>query len=150
MWDKLLGILGGNLFTGVADVIKTFVTDPTERAKAELAIQTLQLQVMRDLATVEAADRDSARKREMEVKDRTPGLLALGVTGGFFGLLIGLMFYTPPIANVDVLYMMIGVLGTVWVQVAAYYFGSSSGSGAKNTTIDRLAQTIVKANGTSK
>ena len=45
VFDKIFSVLGGNLFAGVADVIKTFVADPTERAKAELAIQTLQLNV---------------------------------------------------------------------------------------------------------
>ena len=47
------------------------------------------------------ADRDSTRKREAEIMDRTPALLALLLTLGFFGVLSYMMTHglTAPMAN---------------------------------------------------
>ena len=87
MWEKLASILGGSIFTGIAEVIKTFVPDPTKQAEALLQLEMLRLQAAQELFKAEVADRDSARKREMEVKDATPRVLAYTLTGGFFGIL---------------------------------------------------------------
>ena len=150
IWGEVANLLGKGIFDGISGVIKTFVKDPTEALKAEAALMQLQLETSRRLAELETADRDSARKREMEVKDRTPSALAYGVTAGFFGLLLSLLVYTPPVGNADILYMMIGVLGTVWVQQMSYYYGTSTGSGAKNGMIDRLMVKLGNGNGEKK
>jgi hypothetical protein len=83
------------------------------------------------LAATDASDRNSARQREMSIKDVTPALLATGITTGFFGILAYLMVYSPPAESRDVLNIMLGSLGTAWVSVVAYYFGSSAGSQKK-------------------
>lgn len=79
-----------------------------------------------------AEDRASARGREMALKDRTPSLLAGAVFLGFFGILAALIFVTIPEASLSPLNIMLGALGTIVTQVAAYYFGSSKGSSDKN------------------
>lgn len=83
------------------------------------------------MASTDAADRDSARKREMAVRDITPAMLAIGVTVGFFGILSYLLTDSPPDGSRDVLNIMLGSLGTAWVSMVAYYFGSSAGSQRK-------------------
>ncbi len=93
------------------------------------------------LATTDASDRNSARQREMTIKDWTPALLAAGITAGFFGILAYLMLYSPPAGSRDVLNIMLGSLGTAWVSVVAYYFGSSAGSDRK-TDLLALAQPV--------
>lgn len=85
-----------------------------------------------DRETLAASDRDSARKREMEVKDWVPGALAIGLTLGFFSLLGWLVAHEPPQGSRDILNIMLGSLGTGWITMLAYYFGSSSG--AQNAT----------------
>lgn len=85
----------------------------------------------RDMEALAVNDRDSARKREMAVGDKTARNLAYAVTGGFFGLLIAMMFVDIPESSKEVLYVMVGTLGTAWTGVFAYYFGSTKGSAAK-------------------
>lgn len=92
--------------------------------KAELAADVQHDQI-------DAADRDSARKREIAVKDVTPTLLALFVTAGFFGLLGFMAFKTVPPENAAILNTMLGSLGTGWLAILYYYFGSSRGSDRK-------------------
>jgi multidrug transporter EmrE-like cation transporter len=73
-------------------------------------------------------DVDSARKREMAVKDFTPMVLAYLLTLGFFGLVVLLIEITIPARNEPVVYALVGTLGTAWTMAIGYYFGSSKGS----------------------
>lgn len=90
-------------------------------------------------------DRDSARQREIAVaasnmphigKITTP-VLAMFTVVGFFAVLVGLLWAAMQDIRLadglrEVLYIMLGVLGTQTTQVYNYYFGSSSGSAQKN------------------
>ena len=87
------------------------------------------------MAQVDAGDRDSARKRETSVKDWTPRVLAYLVTCGFFSLLGYMVTRTTPSGSEQILDTMIGTLGTAWVGIITYYFGSSAGSDKKTDLI---------------
>lgn len=81
-----------------------------------------------DLEKIAADDRNSARNREIQTKDNIPGIMALGVTLGFFGLLAWMMSAPPPDGSKDALNIMLGALGGAWAAIVSYYFGSSAGS----------------------
>ncbi len=89
------------------------------------------------LAKLADEDRDSARKREISVRDFTPRALAIGVTAGFFGILFYMAGWSIPPSSKDLLNIMLGSLGAAWVSIVSYYFGSSSGSAR---TTELLAQ----------
>lgn len=94
------------------------------------------------LEELENADRDSARNREIQVKDRMPGILAVSVSVGFFGVLYYIMTHNLPAENKDVVMILLGSLGTAWTGIIAYYFGSSAGSKQKT---DALSAAVTAA-----
>ena len=92
------------------------------------------------LVKADDADRDSARRRQVDLKDWTPTVLAMLVSAGFFGMLSVMAFHDLPVGNRDMLNIMLGSLGAAWVAVVSYYFGSSAGSRAKDGSIAALAK----------
>ena len=101
---------------------------------AEVRMKALDV----DFAKVEADDRKDARASNRAAKDKTPAILGVLCFLGFFGILAALMFIEVPTASRGALTVMLGSLGTIVVQVANYYWGSSRGSAAKNATIEGL------------
>lgn len=94
------------------------------------------------LEQVNAGDRDSARKREIATKDKTPAILAVLLTIGFFGVLSVMFFKGIPkdVAGSEAMTMMVGSLGTAWIMAMTYFFGSTSSSKTKDETIKALSQ----------
>ena len=100
-------------------------------AEFSLKMQALGFEHVEALEKLEMEDRASARQREMAVKDWTPSVLGYIVTVGFFGLLAYLATHDVPNTSERILDVMIGSLGTVWIGIINYYYGSSSGSSRK-------------------
>ena len=83
--------------------------------------------------TLAVADRKSARDMQATTKSYIPGLLAIGVTIGFFGILYSLMAGLA--VKSDELMIMLGSLGTAWTGIVGFYFGSSASSQAKDVLL---------------
>ena len=117
----------------LAQAVATGGADVLEKIRAaDIAFKTRMRELDIDVEKIHAADRASAREREAKTGDvLTPRLLALGITGGFFGVLGWLLTNGKPEAGGDALLVMLGALGGAWASVVAYYFGSSAGSAAK-------------------
>ena len=101
--------------------------------QAEIAIKAKAQELGLDFAKLTNDDRASARDMQKNVKSWVPPFLASSVTIGFFGILIALMSgKIEQAAEVDI---MLGSLGTAWISIIAFYFGSSAGSQAKDAAI---------------
>jgi hypothetical protein len=104
------------------------------------ALQQMGINSAEEFERIAAADRASARQREEVVKDWTPKILAYGVTLGFFGVLAMMFTHAIPDTGHDVLLVLIGSLGSAWIAIINYYYGSSSGSAAKTQILAAAAK----------
>lgn len=94
------------------------------------------------LAELEFKDRDSARNREIQIRDKMPMILGLTFTVGFFFILVWMLKWgIQREAGGDALLILLGALGAGVTQVLNYYFGSSRGSQEKNTLLHRSTPT---------
>lgn len=152
--DATPDAIQATLTSGLTPEQKASLLQLQENNKAELQKITMQLQMavitaktteLQEQTKQDAqilADKQSARARQMEMRDQFPAILMICVTGGFFGLLALFVFHAAPAENKDILYAMTGALGTAWISGMAYYFGSSRGSDMKNFMLDKVQDTL--------
>lgn len=97
------------------------------------------------LEEIAATDRASARQREVTIHDSwTPRVLAAIVIGGFLGCVYAVLTgkvqgITDPTV-VGLIGTMVGYTSAKADQIVSYYFGSSSGSQAKDATLSFIAK----------
>ena len=106
---------------------------------AELAMAARAQELGLDFEKIAVDDRKSARQMQATTQSWIPGLMAIFVTIGFFGILIGLM--TDHFKTSDALMLMLGSLGTAWTGIIAFYFGSSAGSQKKDELLHKSTPT---------
>jgi hypothetical protein len=109
-----------------------------KKAEQDFAVRMRELEI--DLQRIDAADRSSAREREVKTGDWTPKALAGAVTLGFFGVLGYMIAYGLPPQGGEALLVMLGTLGTAWGGIVSYYFGSSAGSKEKSEAMNRMTR----------
>jgi xanthosine utilization system XapX-like protein len=103
--------------------------------QAEIALKAQAQSMNLDFARLTNDDRKSARDLQSTTRSIIPPALALLVTIGFFGILVGMM--TESFKTSEALMLMLGSLGTAWTGIIAFYFGSSAGSQAKDSLIHK-------------
>ena len=108
-----------------------------KQAEIEMAARAQEMGL--DFAKLNVEDRKSAREMQAETRSYIPAVLAITVTIGFFGILIGMM--TGTFKTSDALMLMLGSLGTAWTGIIAFYFGSSAGSQAKDDLLHQSTPT---------
>lgn len=89
-------------------------------------------QVGVDLQKIAADDRKSARELQKETRDWIPRVLAVGVTAGFFGILIYMLVFGLPTTGNEAMLLMLGALQTAWTSIIAFFFGASSSDMTKD------------------
>lgn len=109
--------------------------------QAELQFQKDMKTLDIDLSKIDAADRDSARKREADTRSWAPAVLATVLVLGFFGVTAALLsgYAIIPKEYEMVVGGLVGTLGSGVIQVLNYYFGSSAGSAAKTDALAKMA-----------
>ncbi|MFM0193603.1 hypothetical protein PQQ65_10980 [Paraburkholderia strydomiana] len=169
----LAGLVGGPIGVGVtaaAAIISHALGTPSDPGVVELALNdpsalekvrqaenanSLQLQQLMvtaaqaslahesDMARIQAADRADARAMGVSNKDWVPKVLAMAVTAGFFGILLLMAFQPLPGTNKDLVNVVVGALGTAWISIIGYYFGTSVGSMRKTELLAKPSVPIT-------
>jgi len=126
---KVLDIVGDLLpDQGALGVVKNLIDSdpdlsPEERAEAN--------SMLKEMYELEVADRDSARKREVEIKKVGGQDLMMFITGlvglASFIFMIYAVVYVDQITENDLFVHLMGMIeGVVISNIFAYYYGTSS------------------------
>lgn len=92
------------------------------------------------LEEIAAADRDSARQREIKTGDNwTPRGLAILVVGGWMTVQWFLLNHVIDDSMRELIARVLGTLDGALMLVLSYFFGSSSSSRVKDDTISKLS-----------
>jgi hypothetical protein len=143
------GPLGGAAVAMIADklglddktvegVTQALIADPDKLNK----LKEMEL----EFAKLDAQDRDSARKREVEmaktdvhfITKNITSLLALGTVSGALVMTSLIFFVDFPDSQENIIIFVLGSLFGIATQVMSYYFGSSQGSKDKTKEIEGL------------
>ena len=121
-------------------LLDKFIPDPQAKAQAQLELAKMEAEGQFKELEMYLDDKANARAREIAVKDKVPLVLALIVTLGFFGILLLVMLGHVEETETQIMDIMIGSLGTAWVSIISYYFGSSKGSKEKDAQLSQIIQ----------
>ncbi|CAB3802667.1 hypothetical protein LMG28688_05611 [Paraburkholderia caffeinitolerans] len=82
-------------------------------------------------------DTEGARARQIATHDLTNSILAYVVSACFFLLVVLLMVYGDKATTQyrELLFTMLGIVGTGWANIIGFYFGSSAGSAQKTQAL---------------
>jgi hypothetical protein len=140
-WGALAGKAIGQVFGHEGDKplteieMEDYVSNATPEQLIALKGIDANLKVsMRELGIKEDElvfdDKKDARATHKD--SQMPAILAFILTLGFFGLLIALLVIDKiPTANMTIINIMIGSLGTCWLAAMQYFFGTTKSSGDK-------------------
>lgn len=102
-------------------------------------MQALGFKNVADLEAIASGDRDSARKMHISAPELTPTVLAYAVTLGFFSILGYVIVNGVPQVGGDAVLILLGTLATAWTSVISFYYGTTSNSRYKDSSIAKLA-----------
>lgn len=106
-----------------------------KEAENNFALELKRLEV--NLEEISTRDRESARSREIALKDSAPKILAAVIVLGFFCVLGVIAFMPIATAAMQPMQILLGALTASLVQVCNYYFGSSAGSARKTEMLKK-------------
>jgi hypothetical protein len=93
--------------------------------KADLELKTRMAELGIDAEKIAQADRASARDMQSATHSWVPSILAIAVTCGYFGILVGLMSKKLELGSDGAMTLLLGALTTAWGSIVAYYYGAS-------------------------
>lgn len=136
MWEFITKLFsGGKLLDGAKGIIDEVVTSKEEKATLYIKFQEMLTKHSETVESLEVADRESARRREIETaktgsKNWTQNILAYIGVVGFFGI-VGYML-SKGLGKMSaeesfIIGNMTGMAGAIAKDIFGYYFGSSKG-----------------------
>lgn len=97
----------------------------------QVQMQQLGYANIEKLAALAVENTKDARAMQVATRSIVPAILAVIITIGFFGILVGMLAGKLNATDNQALLIMLGALGAAWGAVVNYFFGSSADSGRK-------------------
>lgn len=92
---------------------------------ADLNLKTKMAELGIEAEKLSQLDKQGAREMQMNTGSWVPAALAVVVTVGYFGILIGLMTGDLKLWDNSAMTLLLGALTTAWGSVIAFYYGAS-------------------------
>ena len=134
--DKL-GIEGKTI-EAVSEVLNSGKMTPEQVSAIKLAeiefekfCKTNQL----DLEKLSVQNTQGARDMQVATRSYIPGTLAVVITIGYLGILVGMMLGTLKVNDNQALLILVGALATGFGTVLNFFLGSSAGSQKKDDAL---------------
>jgi len=70
-------------------------------------------------------DKNSARQMQVKTKSKTPAILAYLLTAMVAVMVYGLMVYTIPDSNKDIVHIVFGSVMTAWIGATQFFHGAT-------------------------
>lgn len=150
----LIGGGAAKLGEAVKDIIDESKFSAEEKAELELKMSAVVNAHTEELAKLAQAELESYLKDTQSARDaytriqesdksswlskNIAPILTLVVTIGFFGMLGYMLKYTVPTANERIMDILLGSLGTAWITIIGFFFGSSRSSENKSDQIHKM------------
>ncbi len=144
--EKALDLAPGAGAQSVATVLSAATPEQLAAIKAadyDFAVKMKELDI--SVTKLDEDDRASARTREMTLRDRTPAILAYVLTLGLFGFIVLMSLVNIPANSAQALNLTLGSIGTAWVAMVTYYYGSSRSSQNKDLMLFNSAPAAAGA-----
>lgn len=142
---SIIQALGLSPDTPQEDVLKEVTNSSPEtllklkELENSFSAQMKQLEI--DLKKLETDDRNSARNREIQVKDNTTKYLAFLIVFLYAAIQIWLVSgQVLPAEMREIVMRALGTLDAIISMIFGYYFGSSIGSAQKTTQIQSMIE----------
>jgi hypothetical protein len=141
---KILGWLTGSVATlidKIGEAIDRNTTTDAERLKLNNEVQSIMAQFIIEAQRLAVEDTANARKRETDLRN-TVGVYTQNIFAGvaivaLIALIYIWVFIPIQPENKDMLYMLLGYLSAIVMQIFSYWFGSSEGSQRKDQFINK-------------
>ncbi len=151
---NLKSILSGGIaesVTKISDLAHSWITTGKDKKEFEIEVEKMLNEQANKNAEIAQTELDSILKDVENARDsythiqesdkaswlakNIMPLLTIVVTLGFFSLLIYMLKYEVPKSNERIMDILLGSLGTAWITMISFYFGSSKGSEDKSKII---------------
>jgi hypothetical protein len=141
--EKALDLAPGAGAKSVATVLSSATPEQLAAVKAaDNAFSDKMRELDISVTKLDSVDRASARARQAAIKDSTPAILAYVLTIGLFGFIALMSFVNIPANSVQALNLTLGSIGTAWVAMISYYYGSSRSSQSKDLMLFNSAPAV--------
>jgi hypothetical protein len=150
--DAAINIVGSVLLenkagkrVGMKDLARAFITATAKQLhqlkKLDTDYQSKMSHLGLDKLQLVLLKNSFKPHQKMFFKDHMRVAVAIILTIGFFSILITLMTCPLPASTQNAVYILLGSLGTTWITVISYYFGSSRDSAVKTQMLQEKMST---------
>lgn len=130
--------LQGKTIEAVSEVLNSGKLSPEQISSiklAEIEFEKFLAANKIDLAKLDVQNTQGARDMQIATRSHIPGVLAVTITVGYLGILVGMMLGALKVSDNQALLILIGALATGFGTVLNFFLGSSHGSQRKDVML---------------